>query len=267
MAKWIRQKLSLDNGYYYSILFYNGSTNKTILFIHGLGSAKEDFTNALECPRLLDYNLLAVDLLGHGDSIKPDNFSYKMKDQAEYLISLLQELALEDDFVIVAHSMGGPVAISLAEQLEQKPKAIIYAEGNIDFNDCFGSNAIISSGSLSEWKKELFQQAVTDLKADNNSVSSSYALSFEKAGPITTYLSSLDLVNISRENVLLQRLIDLNIPILAIYGEKNEGKFTSEEKLKRYFPIKYISNAEHDMMISNPDDFYNNIIDFLANIQ
>ena len=143
-------------------------------------------------------------------------------------------------------------------------EAIIYAEGNIDFGDCFGSNLIISSGSLEDWKNTNFQKSVEYFYSSDKNIQSNYAKSFEKAGPITTYLSSKDLVRISREETLLRRMTDWVIPVLAIYGEKNRGKFTSEEKIKEYFPIKYISNAEHDMMLSNPDEFYTTIIEFLS---
>ena len=263
MPEWERKKITLNNKIYYSVLYSNNSTKSTILFIHGLGSAKEDFLEAIQYPGFQNYNLLAVDLLGHGDSAKPKNFSYTMIDQAKNLKELLIHLSFDENIVIIAHSMGGPISIILAEMLNQKAKAIVYAEGNIDFGDCFGSNAIITTGNLIEWKNKNFQKMVDFLKAEINIEQSNYVVNFEKAGPETTYLSSRDLVEQSKKDNLIQRLINLDIPILPIFGEKNKGKFTSEEKIGKHFPIKYITDAEHDMMLSNPVEFYSFIREFL----
>ncbi|NHJ05946.1 MAG: alpha/beta hydrolase [Candidatus Heimdallarchaeota archaeon] len=266
MLNWEYKKITLENKYFYSVLYHEGSNNRNIIFLHGLGSAKEDFLVAINYSDLRKYNLLTLDLIGHGKSIKPQEFSFSMIDQAKNIVLLLKKLSFEDNLIIVAHSMGGPIAILLAELLPNKPLAIIYAEGNIDFNDCFGSNAIISSGSLENWEEINFRKTLQKLKEEENFNISNYALNFEKAGAKTTYLSSMDLVKISKENILVQKLINLEIPVLPLFGERNKGKFTSEKKLKEYFQIKYISNSGHDMLLSNPTEFYQVIFEFIKKL-
>ena len=262
MDDWEQKKITIENDITFAILQYNSTKEKTIIYIHGLGSGKEDFIDAIQYPELLDYNLLSVDLLGHGDSDKPKNFTYTMAEQAIKIKELLIQLNVDKEIIIIAHSMGGPIGILLAELLKEKMKAIIYAEGNIDLGDCFFSNSIISENSLEEWKDEQFQKTVDMFKSLGIDMKS-YTKTFEKAGAETTYLSSRDLVHISESGNLLQCLIDLNLPILPIFGEKNKEKYTSEEKIAKHFTIKYVSNAGHGMMLDNPDEFYGVIIDFL----
>ena len=53
-----------------------------IAFIHGYGSSKDFFRYAFTDPSLKQYSLIVLDLIGFGDSSKPENFSYQMSNQA-----------------------------------------------------------------------------------------------------------------------------------------------------------------------------------------
>ncbi len=253
--KTISKEISVS--YYYSI----GSKDITIVLIHGLGSSKEDFLPILNYEELTSYDIIFADLVGHGESSTPKNFSYTMDDQAKVLYNLLNILSMKSEVVIIAHSMGGPIAVSLAEMLGNNVAGIIYAEGNIDEGDCFFSKFVATQNTFDDWKTTGFKEAVEKMLEDPNY--QEYVKSFKKAGPLTTYKSSEDLYRLSIEENLLKRLIQLSVPVLAIYGENNKGKYTSESKLAAEFPICFIPNAEHDMMSTNPDVFYQAVIDFL----
>ena len=91
--------------------------------------------------------------------------------------------------------------------------------------------------------------------------------SLAKAGPITMYHSSGDLVNVSREDTLVGRLTALKVPVLAIYGEKNKGLWTSEKKLTSLFQLVYIQGAGHEMMRENPEVFYGEVTRFIVGLK
>jgi len=61
-----------------------------------------------------DHRVIAVDLLGHGGSEKPDS-GYTPANQAELVAAALKSLDIRDAEV-VGHSLGGSVAVALAEQ-------------------------------------------------------------------------------------------------------------------------------------------------------
>jgi pimeloyl-ACP methyl ester carboxylesterase len=66
-------------------------------------------------PRLeADHRVVAVDLLGHGGSGKPDA-GYTPANQAKLVAEALKKLGIRDAEV-VGHSLGGAVAVALAEQ-------------------------------------------------------------------------------------------------------------------------------------------------------
>ena len=61
-----------------------------------------------------EHRVVAVDLLGHGGSEKPSS-GYSVPDQADVIAEVLARLGVRHAEV-VGHSLGGPVAIALAEQ-------------------------------------------------------------------------------------------------------------------------------------------------------
>jgi pimeloyl-ACP methyl ester carboxylesterase len=66
-------------------------------------------------PRLeADHRVIAVDLLGHGGSEKPGS-GYNPPNQARLVAQALERLGVSDAEV-VGHSLGGSVAVALAEQ-------------------------------------------------------------------------------------------------------------------------------------------------------
>ncbi len=187
-----------------------------------------------------------------------------MNAQAEVIYQLLEKIGLHDRIFIIAHSMGGPIAIQIAEKLGPRVMGMIYAEGNIDSGDCYFSDKIISRSSIDEWVKVGFDKISRSLKKNNSNIE--YAKTFNKAGPIPIYKSSLDLVKISNEDTLLNRLDALSIPVLVVFGNNNRGVYESEKRLAEKFPIVFIPNAGHNMMLENPDAFYNEIIKFINRI-
>ncbi|MBD3172025.1 alpha/beta fold hydrolase [Candidatus Bathyarchaeota archaeon] len=257
------KSLEVEPGVEFSFYYREGDKPLTLVFIHGLGDWKETHKPAAEYKALADYGLLIVDQIGYRDSSNPEGFNYAMKAQAEALLKLVNQLGV-DEMVLVPHSMGGPVALELAEMTEDRVKGIIYAEGNVDFNDCFFSNWIITNHTYEEWVDEGFTRILERYRV--NPDQAQYVVSFEKAGPVSTYRSSEDLVDVSKRDDIKDRLVELDIPVLAVFGEKNRGKFTSENKLGEAFPLVFIPDAAHSMMLDNPDEYYNEIANFVKSI-
>jgi pimeloyl-ACP methyl ester carboxylesterase len=64
-----------------------------------------------------DHRVIAVDLLGHGGSAKPDS-GYTPQNQAKVVSEALERLRVKDAEV-VGHSLGGSVTVALAEEYPQ----------------------------------------------------------------------------------------------------------------------------------------------------
>jgi pimeloyl-ACP methyl ester carboxylesterase len=78
----------------------------TLLFVHGLASSKATWqyiTPGFEH----EYRVVLIDLLGHGDSSKPDDYEYSMSAQGDLLRKFILERGLRDVVVIGASYGGG----------------------------------------------------------------------------------------------------------------------------------------------------------------
>jgi pimeloyl-ACP methyl ester carboxylesterase len=160
-----------------------GAAAAAVLLIHGLGcTGRDPRTSGFDLPQTRALRrfgtVVAPDLLGHGRSSCPRGADggeapYCMASQARVLQQLLGSLGIEQ-VSIIGHSMGGPIALALAEALllqqsqqrQQPPSGgdglvpavtadnsrepqkrappigvscVLYSEPNIDEGDCFGS--------------------------------------------------------------------------------------------------------------------------------
>ena len=97
----------------HSVGFRRGGTGQTILLIHGLAGSSKTWDDVI--PLLPPHaDVIAVDLLGHGESAKPSG-DYSLGAFASGLRDFLSILGVES-VTIVGHSFGGGVAMQLAYQ-------------------------------------------------------------------------------------------------------------------------------------------------------
>ncbi|HEY1284818.1 MAG TPA: alpha/beta fold hydrolase [Solirubrobacterales bacterium] len=78
-------------------------------------------------PRLRqEHRVIAIDLLGHGGSEKPDS-GYSIENQADLVAQALARLHVTDAEV-VGHSLGGPITVALAEQSPQLVERLVLID-------------------------------------------------------------------------------------------------------------------------------------------
>ncbi len=83
-----------------------------ILLIHGLASSVFTFRRII--PLLQKhFSIYAVDLPGFGKSEKPTSFIYSFQNYAKLMIGCINEFGIPNTY-IVAHSMGGQIALNIA---------------------------------------------------------------------------------------------------------------------------------------------------------
>lgn len=73
-----------------------------------------------------DYRVIAVDLLGHGESEKPED-GYSMEHQADTIAQALDELGAPP-VLAVGQSLGGPVSTALAERHPDKVRGLVILD-------------------------------------------------------------------------------------------------------------------------------------------
>jgi pimeloyl-ACP methyl ester carboxylesterase len=242
------------------------NTDMVILDIHGLFPVSSTYlktsTDKYHEYSLSEYTFLIPHLIGFGDSDKPENLNvYIMENQGVYLHNLLLSENIRN-VIIIASSMGGPVAISLIDKIKNqseeriKVKGLFYLEGNLDKNDTFFSSRIAQYPF--EQYRENFDSWVDQLINKSQPENVEILESYREIGPYALWGTANDLVKLSDSNQLLPRLKQLiDFPAYFVFGENNKGRFTSETLVKNAnLPIIYIPNAGHAMRQDNPEGFW-----------
>ncbi|EOA19405.1 hypothetical protein CARUB_v10001051mg [Capsella rubella] len=98
---------------------------ENVIFIHGFMGSSHFWTETVfEHIKKDRYRLLAVDLLGFGESPKPRDSLYTLRDHVETIDrSVIKPYEL-DSFHVVAHSMGCLVALALAAKHSNIVKSV-----------------------------------------------------------------------------------------------------------------------------------------------
>src|SRR5215469_11882378 len=83
-----------------------------MLLLHGITSSAQSWVRV--GPALADrYRVYALDMRGHGDSIKPSRGAYSLRHTADDALAFIEALGL-DRPALMGHSWGGGTAIVLA---------------------------------------------------------------------------------------------------------------------------------------------------------
>lgn len=96
----------------------------TILFIHGIGNNGAAWKEVVELLPA-DVRVVAVDLLGFGQSPRPEWAIYDAKRQATSVLATYLKLRLAGRVIIVGHSLGALVAIEIAKRYPLLVKHLI----------------------------------------------------------------------------------------------------------------------------------------------
>ena len=101
-----------------------GSGGTPLIFIHGLGSYLPAWLHAVNGLKD-DYRCIAIDLPGYGKSDK-GAYGYDMTFFSDAVVGVMDGLGLEEA-VLVGHSMGGQIAMSVALRYPGRVERLVLA--------------------------------------------------------------------------------------------------------------------------------------------
>lgn len=103
-----------------------GAGDQAILLLHGWPQNHREWLPMIAQLEHDKYNFIMPDLPGFGDSVKPIN-GYDVNTQAEILLELLNALKVKTVH-LVAHDIGGPIALALAYLIADRVLSLVMIE-------------------------------------------------------------------------------------------------------------------------------------------
>lgn len=92
----------------YNIAYHKEGTGEPLIMVHGITTYSFIWRKVI--PLLKDkYQIYAIDLLGCGDSDKPLDVDYSIKNQASFIVEFIKKMNLKKVH-LVTHDIGGGVA-------------------------------------------------------------------------------------------------------------------------------------------------------------
>lgn len=233
-------------------LYREGAGGPAILFVHGLGGAKENFYAALQSPALADCTLVSFDEPGTGLAAFDPEAGLDVSDLADLSQSVADQL-LPGPYFLAGASMGGLIALlQLRRHGVGRIRGLINLEGNLAPEDCIFSRRMVPH-ALEAVNATVFQAAAGELAASAHTGDRLIAANMLLNVDVRAYHAySFETVRESDSGRLLEEFLRLPIPRLFLYGEVNRGLSYLPQLRASPVEVREIPRAAHFLFYDNP---------------
>jgi pimeloyl-ACP methyl ester carboxylesterase len=261
MAEAINKTIEYQGSKFNIATTVGGSSSDLLIFVHGLGCAREGFDDVFKVRELRDkFTILTMDLLGFGESDKPDFFSYELEDQANIVAELTKALTPKR-LVVVGHSMGSVVGLLAAKQLDAD--LFVSCEGNFVSADAGLVSRRNANQSESEFLNKGYEEFVSSLESSDDTALKAWAAWCRQTSSLAFYRSARSLVDWSDNGKVTDLYESLKC---KIYVHGDHGEMSPVMASMPKDQVHSIPDSGHFMMIDNPQAYYKVIADVCAQV-
>ena len=237
-----------------------------LMILHGLFGFSDNWqTHAKKLSEY--YRVILVDLRNHGRSDWSDDFSYDL--MADDVHELIQELKLED-LILVGHSMGGKVAMRLAQKYEDSIEKLVVVDIGMKEYPMHHEHILAGIHSVEVHNITSRRQAEKDLSEyiDSNGIrqfllKNLYWIEKDKIA----WRMNVPVLEKEMPNILASLpSVEVMTPTLFIRGELSNYILDEDISLiEENFPdseVAKIENAGHWVHAESPDEFIETLLGF-----
>lgn len=214
-----------------------------VVFVHGLGCASSyEYPRIVADPAFGGRRAILIDLPGYGFSDKPRDYDYSIAHQAEVVIEVINALRLPRCH-IYGHSMGGSIAIEVADRLRERMGKLVVSEPNFH-----AGGGIYSRLLVEKPEAEFISQAYDNILANHTSP---WKGSAQNAAPWAMWRGAKSLIDGASPS-WMETFLSLSCSRALIFGEQslpdNDFQYVSNKGIS----VAIVPQAGHSMSWENP---------------
>ncbi|WFB09176.1 alpha/beta hydrolase [Streptomyces sp. LX-29] len=220
------------------------------VYVHGLGATSPAYFAAVAVhPSLAGRRSLLVDLLGHGHSDRPTDFDYTLESHADALAAALTAAGVFGA-ELVAHSMGGSVAIVLAARHPELVSRLVLVDANLDPIPRRPESSG-SSGIAWYTEEEFLAGGWAEVR---DRVGAHWWSTMRLAGREALHRSAVHLAR-GTTPTMRELLLELDIPRAYLLPEADGPLPGAEALAAAGVAVVAIPDCGHNIMLDNPEGF------------
>jgi pimeloyl-ACP methyl ester carboxylesterase len=215
-----------------------------VVFIHGLGCASSyEYPRIATDPAFRGRRAILIDLPGSGYSDKPCDFTFTTSQQAAVVMEVIDALGLVQ-LDLYGHSMGGSIAIEVAERLGSRLHTLAVSEPNFH-----------SGGGV--FSRQITAQSETDFVASGFSTLVDKELSpwkgcVQMTSPWALWRGAKSLVD-GVSPSWMTRFMRLECERALIFSEQCLPDADASNIDNAGIPLHIVPDAGHSMSWENPE--------------
>ncbi|MET7645034.1 alpha/beta hydrolase [Streptomyces sp. NPDC005426] len=220
------------------------------VYVHGLGATSPAyFTEVAVHPLLAGSRTLLIDLLGHGISDRPTHFEYTLEAHADALAAALISAGVTGA-ELIAHSMGGSVAIVLAARHPQLVARLVLVDANLD--PILPKAGSAGSSGIAAYSEEDFLAGGWEEVRDR--AGSHWWSTMRLAGREALHRSAVHLTR-GTDPTMREQLLDLKIPRTYLLPEADGPLPGTDALVEVGVSVVSVPDCGHNIMLDNPEGF------------
>jgi pimeloyl-ACP methyl ester carboxylesterase len=264
----------------YRRAYRTAGSGPALLLLHGLACDSSTWTDVM--PKLAEhFTVIAPDLLGHGESDKP-NADYSLGAYANGMRDLLTILGI-DKVTVVGHSFGGGVAMQFAYQFPDRTERVVLVSTGglgkevtplIRLLTVPGSHAVLAAATFRPWRS-LVAGALTSLSRlplsatrDLGEVARIYESLADPAERTAVRRVTSHVVNWRGQYITMtdRSYLARLMPVLVIWGRDDMVIPAShaESAPTQVSDVHVLEDSGHFPHRDHPDEFARLVMEFVA---
>lgn len=242
-----------------------------VILVHGMAASLHNWDYLT--PELVEagYQVFALDLLGHGDSYKPEHHrNYNYREVYLHLENWITSLKLDKPALLCGHSLGGSLCLFYTRKHHEKVRGLVlidplYSQKQISFGmrlvNVFPKATASSLHLAPIWLiNNLVGWQADSLQRINHRTRAQIAADYKRASPNIVYITQTI-------PDLTPNLADINSKTLVVWGEKDLTlKPTSFPHMVRTLPQAWgvpLAKCGHLPHLGKPGVFNRLVLNFL----